>query len=85
MKLTNLELCKKIAEIEGYSNKIGTQPLNNAVFYCALMFKYGVVIDYFKKHVFIQYKNNITSFASEFESENGIPRAILECIVESKV
>lgn len=111
---TDLELCKKIAEIEGVDVvedggglrtyiKVGAtcvktlcenyNPLTNKALLFDLMVKYNVCIDrgfagieqglaeIWPKD--IDTCSLIGTYCAEFKSNEGIPRAILECIVKA--
>ena len=95
MKLTDLELCKKVAEIEGYSSRwreclflfvSGKDSLLGGRLLLDLMFKHEVVIDWHEGGSGCTYiVNRIEeSFVKvEYKSKPDLPRAILECIVEA--
>ena len=101
-KLTDLELCKKVAEIERvdfvmtndgksinhkvYGIYCGNEynPLTNKALLFDLMVKYKVEIDYMRPADCSIFTYDTMECLIEIEVGESLPRAILECIVESK-
>jgi len=87
-ELTDLELCKKIAEIEGYSSLYescildvvnGKSHMVGKALLFDLMVKYGVSIDYETDEV----TSHCRFYSVDFNGKSDLPRAILECIIEA--
>jgi hypothetical protein len=106
MKLTDLDLCKRIAEIENYDPKMFWveresafrlftgeywNPLTNKALLFDLMLKYNIEFDRHPQQPKVGYVNCmvvIDGFVTQnggifFGSDDQLPRAILECIVEA--
>jgi len=93
-KLTDLELCKRIAEIEAETfvnyfgdpfvqNGILTKPYNpltEKALLWDLMIKYNVTLENYES---LHYAS-IERITRRADSDKDAPRAILECIVEAK-
>lgn len=103
-KLADLELCKKIAEIEGLNTWIdqngdlranhfntqydsGYSPLTNKALLFDLSIKHKINIEWFgglpAYASMSDYDCDFEPVASVCGGVSGIPRAILECIVEA--
>jgi len=108
-ELTDLEICKKIAEIEGIlvevvehslgnpwaKTKIGTRynynPLIDKTLLWDLMVKYQVCIEFeTAEHGIVEIwpldaevSALIGTYSSVFYSSEGLPRAILQCIIDA--
>ena len=92
-KLTDLELCKRIAEIDGLTAKesdcihsllIGKGSQEGRSLHCDLMIKYGVRVKFndFDACVGLATIQEL-DIVSEFTCSKEIPRATIECIVEA--
>lgn len=97
-ELTKLDICKKIAEIEGLSfevrigsvfllpwSRYGAEhqynPLNNKALLWDLCDKHFVSID--REQCVVSITNLLSEFTGVgFLVNSGIPRAVLECIIE---
>lgn len=97
-KLTDLELCRRIAEIEGVTvdaidgEYLGIHgkydieeynPLTNKALLFDLMVKHAVEVHYDYSNC-VAYRDGREVGLVRFDIGSELPRAILECIVESK-
>ena len=88
MELSNLEINKKIAELEGLPfPEFGNPDYHNWSLLGPLMVKYKVYIDHIHGACCMWHSVSgdiVMKTSSKFKSESEIPRAICLCILKSK-